>query len=178
MNRLTAQQVAVLSLLACAVIINSILYDFMGLPWTFPLFIGDRTESIFDIWTIKHTLWGIVMGTLFLKIISPKLPNSIVYFGTLLITAYTWEGVEVWMEYEVSICELCGWKWGFEHWSNHLVSDPFAMALLGGTIAKKWKNTWKWVLPIFLIWMFISYCFPATSPNGAHLHHLLSNLFR
>jgi hypothetical protein len=132
--------------------------QFFGLPTVpaqdfIPLIIGTKTVAMFDLWSIDHFAWGVVIGTVLICLakVEPPRFELLKFVLWMLILAYAWEGHETWMEIGGRGTSIGQWKDGVEHWSNKFLSDP-GMVLLGGMLARGVKSSWKPALVYMILW--------------------------
>lgn len=108
---------------------------------TFALW-GEKTTSIFDIWSIQHVLSGIVLGYFVLKLL--KVEYSFwTYTYYILAFSILWESLELFFEVTSFKIGILHWNQGVEYWANRLITDPL-LVLTGGFL---YKNNNK-ILPI------------------------------
>lgn len=116
-----------------------------------PDFVGDRSDAIFDLWSIQHFLSGILVGSILAYV---RIDLSASWHGFALrmfIFAFIWEAAELTMEAGWLGTSVAAWKKGYEHWGNRFIGD-LLMVTLGGLLAGKYRNAWKWALMPAAVW--------------------------
>ncbi len=115
-----------------------------------PIFFGDQSVALFDLWSIQHFLVGILIGSLLLG--SEKTEKPVkkwrVIIPFMIFVAISWEAVEVFLENGHILFN------SFEGWSNRLITDPL-MALLGGMVGYLIKDSWKIAVVPAILWLVI-----------------------
>ncbi len=129
-----------------------------------PVLFGDRTEAIFDLWSLQHFCSGVLIGSFFLlRPLRPTEEWPVFFFrariSTLFVLAIVWETAEVMMEAGFFGSAISHWKHGFEHWGNRFIGDPL-MVVLGGVFAEKFPNAWKWGLAFAVVWLVVNVASP------------------
>jgi len=148
------------------------------------LFWGDKTEAMFDLWSVEHFINGIALaGTAALitkKILkkfecSPEV-QKIFGFIIVLTAALLWECVEHYLESGV-LAGAAGervthWFQGVEHWSNRLIGDTLTV-ILGWYLYNRKKSLALPAKIVSLVWMIVHiFIFP----DSMYLHRLLMGI--
>ena len=133
-----------------------------------PAFVGDRSEAIFDLWSLQHFCAGVLLGAILLrcKFLHFETWKELAVAAALL--AFAWEAAELAMEAGLFGQAVASWKDGFEHWSNRLFGDPL-MVTSGALIAHRFAQAWQIVLLPAVIWLLIN----VISPNSMYIQRLL-----
>ncbi len=124
---------------------------------------GNKTDSLFDIWSIEHFVSGVTIGSIICFFLLSKYQNfqlnlniekhddknnseqDIIknplfvfnYFVIILLIAYMWEVLEFYMEAGyTNIDKVTYWFQGVEYWANRFITDPL-MVLLGSWLGLK-----------------------------------------
>lgn len=97
---------------------------------------GDKTEAMFDIWFLQHTLSGMVASFLLLNLRSTQKYSLLI----VIVFAYSWEFLEFFLETD-SYVVVMTWMAGLEHPINRYAVDPLA-AILGYVIINRFP---RWV---------------------------------
>ena len=111
---------------------------------------GNKTESLFDLWSLEHFISGLTIGTILcyimLRYFSTQVQKDKVkqnphflfhYFTIILLIAYMWEVLEFYMEAGFTGNQkITYWFQGVEYWLNRFVTDPMMVAL-GAWLALK-----------------------------------------
>ena len=133
-----------------------------------PLLVGDKTEAMFDLWSLQHFCAGILLGSRLTrsKFLHVATWEKLAVVAFLL--ALCWETTELAMEAGFFGQVVEYWKAGFEHWSNRLLGDPFIVTS-GALMARRFPRLWKIVLLPATAWLLIN----VISPNSMYIQHLL-----
>lgn len=123
------------------------LYLGTRVPVTAPVFFGDKTVAIFDLWSCQHLLSGILFAAVF--------RNHRRMMFLLLIAAFSWEAAEWAMESGLAGATIGHWKAGHEFWLNRLLCDPL-LAVIGAQISRRFR--WAvWVaVPLTVAWCAVN----------------------
>lgn len=132
-----------------------------------PFLVGDRSEAIFDLWSIQHLLSGIIIGSALTYFYTTRL-NWQKFALLMLVFALTWEATELAMESGWCGQAVSNWKRGFEHWGNRFIGDPL-MVTIGGLITRRYKSAWKWILIPATIWLIAN----IASPNSMSIQNFI-----
>lgn len=104
---------------------------------------GNKTESLFDIWSVEHFVSGVTIGSIVYCIMLAYVFTDLSqekmqlnrkfkyhYFTIILLLAYIWEVLEFYMEagYTNNLA-ITYWFQGVEYWLNRAVTDPLMVAL-------------------------------------------------
>jgi hypothetical protein len=118
----------------------------------FPIFFGDESIALFDLWSIQHFLSGVLIISFFLlpKNTVGEIKNWQKIIPFILFVALSWEAMEIYFETGVIIK---GWT-GSEHWSNRIITDPL-MALLGGVVGYITKDSWRVAIVPAIFWLIL-----------------------
>ena len=136
----------------------------MDLPFIF----GERSNAVFDLWSLQHFCSGIFIGILLSK--SPR-TRSMSVRTLLLITlllALCWESIELAMEIGYFGSDIAVWKGGIEHWGNRFLGDPLMVAL-GSLISRRFSHAWKIALVPMALWLFFNF----TAPHSMFIQRFL-----
>ena len=133
-----------------------------------PALIGDRTESLLDLWSFQHLFVGILLGSILLRIKLFSLASWQELALTAFFLAICWEITELVMENGLFGMAIAHWKDGFEHWSNRMFSDPL-MVTSGALIARSFSQSWEIILLPVIIWLLIN----LASPSSMYIQRLL-----
>ncbi len=162
-SKITPLPIVVLSFFALAVAHFAVTHRF-----DLPVFVGDRSEAIFDLWSLQHFCAGILLGAILLR-------SKLFCFATwkemavvAALFALGWEATELAMEAGLFGETVAGWKDGFEHWNNRLFGDPL-MVTSGALIARRFSHAWKIVLVPAAIWLLLN----IISPHSMYIQRLL-----
>ncbi len=132
-----------------------------------PLLFGDRSDAMFDLWSLQHFAAGILIGSFLYRI--PNVANDTRRFIALtLVTALSWEAVELAMEGGAVGLAVTAWKHGYEHSANRLIGDPL-LVLFGTLLARKHTSAWKWALILAGLWLIVN----VSSPNSMSIQNYL-----
>lgn len=126
--------------------------------FTLPLVVGDRTEALFDLWSVQHFLSGVFIGTVLLL---PEKRSLKDLLTATLIVAFIWEAAELAMEYGIFGQVISSWKSGFEHWGNRFIGDPL-MVVFGSMFAWKFSSAWKWAFIPASVWLVANVVSPTS----------------
>jgi len=120
-----------------------------------PILFGDKTEAIFDLWSIQHFCSGALIGALLIRVSRDAKADRRTFVLFMLAIAIGWETTELAMESGVFGHAVSQWKHGHEHWANRFVGDP-AMVALGGLTARRYAWAWKAALLPCAIWLIVN----------------------
>lgn len=126
---------------------------------------GDRRLSFFDLWTIQHILSGVIVGYVILNVKNLNLSR---YVTLVLLTAVSWEIMELCMEYGLFGQPISNWKVGYEFIFNRLLIDPLSV-LIGAVIFWHFKQTFYFALAPLIIWLAVN----IASPNSMYIEYVL-----
>ncbi len=140
-------------------------------------FFGDKTSSLFDLWSIEHFLTGISIGALVHFFHNGRISerdHKYICIIFVLFLAYLWEVIEFYLEAGYSNIEaVTYWFQGVEFWGNRIITDPM-MVLLGHLVAVRYNTKGVIWSARFLsfTWLFVHvFVFP-------HCMYLQELLFR
>jgi hypothetical protein len=133
-----------------------------------PAFVGDRSEAIFDLWSLQHFCAGVLLGAILLRCKFLRLETWKELAVAAALFAFAWEAAELAMEAGLFGQVVASWKDGFEHWSNRLFGDPLTVTS-GALIANRFPQAWKIVLLPAVIWLLMN----VISPNSMYIQRLL-----
>lgn len=137
---------------------------------------GDKTVSLFDVWSIEHFISGITIGSLLILIFNKfKLQNrsdyKLLYYVTIFFLAYLWEVVEHYLEDGVMNEAVTYWFQGVEFWGNRIFTDPLLVAL-GAYVGLKYNFLSRYAQCFSAIWLGVHvFIFP----HCMYLQHLIFN---
>lgn len=134
----------------------------------FPLLFGERSNAIFDLWSLQHCMSGVILGALITTIKPSLKKRRIVFFAYILTVAYLWELLELTMELGWFGHSIASWKGGFEHWGNRLMGDP-VMVLIGGFISLKLTKVWRWISIPAILWAIVN----VAAPHSMYIQRLV-----
>ncbi len=140
-----SQRLLVLEIYVLTWMIQSIV-----VPPTWPYLIGDRTNSMFDIWCLGHFMFGVIVTGL-LKHIKAIRTSQGSLLNWVLGVLIVWEASELSIEMGSLGDGVQAWKHGFEHWSNRFVADPL-IGLLGFAVYRRWPKIFFPVLVFGIVW--------------------------
>ncbi|MFH2105542.1 MAG: hypothetical protein ABII72_04910 [Parcubacteria group bacterium] len=129
-----------------------------------PLLFGYRNNAVLDFWSVHHFLAGIVIGRVALQ----KFKKPLLFVSAVLFVALTWEGLELLMEAGKMGLVVATWKEGFEHWGNRFIGD-FLAVMLGGLVARRYHQLWKYALIYCLVWFTLN----AAMPNSMYIQSVI-----
>lgn len=136
-------------------------------PFTAPFVIGDRTQAMFDLWSLQHFCGGILIGALLARF--RPLPSGWRAFALAVgAIALSWEAAELAMEAGVFGAGVSRWKDGFEHWSNRLVGDPL-LVVCGALVARRFAYAWKIAMAPASVWLLVN----VASPSSMYIQRLI-----
>jgi hypothetical protein len=133
-----------------------------------PRLVGDRSDAIFDLWSLQHFCAGVLLGTILLRSKLIHFPAWKELAMVVALFALSWEATELAMEAGATGHAIAVWKGSFEHWGNRLVGDPL-MVISGALIARRFSYAWKIVLLPAAIWLVVN----VSSPNSMYIQHWL-----
>lgn len=95
---------------------------------------GDKTDAMFDIWFLQHTLSGMIISFILLSF--PYTSKCSLFI--VITIAYSWELLEFFLETD-SYVFVMTWMAGLEHPANRFAIDPLA-AILGYILINKFPG--------------------------------------
>ena len=95
---------------------------------------GDKTEALFDIWFLQHTLSGMILSFLLL---TTRITEKYSLFLIIAIV-FSWEFIEYFLETDSHDVVML-WMAGVEHPLNRFVVDPLA-GILGYNLIRRYPN--------------------------------------
>lgn len=137
---------------------------------------GDKTVSLFDVWSIEHFISGITIGSLLILIFNKfKLQNrsdyKLLYYVTIFFLAYLWEVVEHYLEDGVMNEAVTYWFQGVEFWGNRIITDPL-LVVLGSYVGLKYNFLSRYAQCFSAAWLGVHvFIFP----HCMYLQHLIFN---
>lgn len=106
---------------------------------------GDKTTSLFDIWSLVHFATGVAISSFLFDLVKRKLPDGLenpqsinflghtfdLWIDTLLVVlfAYFWEFTEYFLENGALGQNVSYWFHGIEFWANKFLTDPVLVYL-------------------------------------------------
>lgn len=133
-----------------------------------PQLFGERSNAVFDLWSLQHFCSGILLGSLITYVASGRRLSWQNFLLATLLIALAWEAIELAMEAGVFGAVIATWKGSFEHWGNRLIGDPLMVAT-GSLVARRFRSAWKWILLPAAIWFTLN----ALSPNSMSVQRFL-----
>lgn len=120
---------------------------------------GDKTVSMFDIWSFEHVLAGIAFtGTVcFILKLFKKPARQFADVNTLmpiLMLCFLWEMLEHYLETGLFGKNVEFWFHGVEHWSNRLLGDSLAV-LIGAYLYFKWPKILWPLKAVSIAWLTV-----------------------
>lgn len=97
---------------------------------------GDKTTSMFDVWSIQHLLFAVSLTSFSKKIIGSKSTTTRILTLSILL-AYSWEASEWYMETGLGNQNIQFWFQGHEYWANRFITDPILLVLGGYALATR-----------------------------------------
>jgi hypothetical protein len=139
---------------------------------------GDKTQALFDVWSMEHVLTGVSVGhavrkhhrKLFARLLGRdnEMESCHVNLAGVLCIGFAWECIEHYLETGLAGKAVEHWFQGVEMWGNRIITDPF-MLVLGYLIAKRFPIM-IWPARITsLIWLF-AHVF--LFPHSMYVHEL------
>lgn len=139
----------------------------------FPIIFGDRSEALFDLWSLQHCLSGVILGTFFFTYEPLLKRRKGEFYIYVLYVALCWEAVEYAMELGWFGQGIATWKGSIEYWGNRLIGDPL-MVTLGAFIALRFEKSWRLVFVPAALWLLIN----VAAPHSMYVQRLLFELFK
>ena len=144
---------------------------------------GNKTESLFDIWSIEHFISGITIGSIIcLILVTYKFEDlkgesfsqksrtddsyknfHFTYLILILLISYIWEVFEFYLEAGYTgNPKITYWFQGVEFWLNRSITDPLLVAAGSLFYLKFYSTILSWSARIFsAIWLvFHIFIFP------------------
>jgi hypothetical protein len=134
---------------------------------------GLKTEAFLDVWSIEHILFGMSVGGIVMfinKKHKAKLASKLNILMILLL-AYFWESIEVYLELGAAGDGVKYWFYGVEHWSNRIISDPLMM-IIGYYIVRRVPKICNISRVLSCAWLFVHIII---FPHSMYLHELMNN---
>lgn len=132
--------------------------------WTWPTTLfGDKRYAPFDLWSIAHLCFGIVMGGTVRRWSHRSLQGTepwqldierVLGVTWAIILACTWEVWEQSMEVGSFGPAVAVWKAGVEHWTNRYIVDIGA-AVLGALLESRWHGVYHPAFALGVAWEVI-----------------------
>jgi hypothetical protein len=161
-----AEPALLAGVLTLGIAVSSTQYAIAG-PFAAPLVVGDRTQAMFDLWSLQHFCGGILIGALLVRF--QPLPSGWRVFALAVgAIALSWEAIELAMEAGVFGAGVSRWKDGYEHWSNRLVGDPL-LVVCGALVARRFAYAWKIAMAPASVWLLIN----VASPSSMYIQRLI-----
>jgi hypothetical protein len=146
------------------------------------LLFGNKTEALFDIWSLEHFISGVGLSLIFAYLAKITFVESFAnnekstvlpiryYFPLFLSLAYCWEAFEFYAEAGyTNIAGVTHWFQGVEHWANRLITDPI-MLIIGALIGLRQTKLVVWARCFSIIWLYFHI---AVFPDSMYLQRLM-----
>jgi hypothetical protein len=151
------------------------------------VFFGDKTISLFDVWSLEHFICGVGIGSFCLYLSKFTLPNNTsngsasvalpirYYLPMLFAISYFWEAIEFYAEAGyTNIDAVTYWFQGVEYWANRIITDPLMM-IAGGILGIKKGYLAIWARVFSVIWLYFHIM---VFPHSMYLQNMFDEYIR